>query len=299
MTGGGLKFILIGHPVAHSLSPAIHHAAYREMGLTGHQYIAVDCPDPQSVKERMDAIRRGEIAGANVTVPWKRLALELSDELDDSAKSTGAANVVCAVGPDRSRRIVAHNTDVPALSLELSHRKEHVRTAVIIGSGGAALAAVAACRAIGATDVVVVARRFRGQRGSSWQAEDLTALGARVVAWPDDVNSESEWRSAVSQTDLIVQSTSDGMAGATDGTSVERVVPWADVPKSAFAYDLVYNPQITRFVAAARAHGIRAESGLGMLVGQAVLAIELWLGQKPPEEPLRAAAIRALAQKNP
>lgn len=297
MTRDGLKFILIGHPVGHSLSPVIHHAAYDELGLRGNQYVAIDCPDPESVKEQMDAIRRGEVAGANVTVPWKRLALELSDELDDSAKSTGAANVLCGVGPEGARRVVAHNTDVPALSRELSRGTAKIRRAALIGSGGAALSAVAACRAIGAMDVAVVARRFRGQR-ESWQVDELTRLGARPVAWPDDVRVESEWRSAVCQADLIVQSTTDGMAGATDGTTVERIVPWADVPKSAFAYDLVYNPAVTRFVAAARAHGLVAESGLGMLVGQAALAIELWLGERPPEEPMRAAASQALFEKN-
>lgn len=295
----GLRFVLIGHPVAHSLSPAIHHAAYAELGLEGNHYEAVDCPDEDAVLVQLDAIRRGEIAGANVTVPWKRFALEHSDEREGPAKVTFAANVLVAKGPPGDLRIVAHNTDVPALALELLRRSGPVQRAVVIGSGGAALAAVSACRAIGAADIAVVARRFRGTRAPTWPgAEELAELGARPVAWPDDVGVPSEWRSAVCEAEVIVQSTSDGMAGSSDGTSVERIVPWEDVRKDVLAYDLVYNPAVTRFVAAARSRGLKAESGLGMLVGQAALAVELWLGERPAEGPLRTAALRALAQKS-
>lgn len=298
MSGPG-RFILIGHPVGHSLSPAIHTAAYAELGLTGLRYDAVDCPDAASVKEQLAAIRRGEIEGANVTVPWKLLALELADELDPSARSTGAANVLRPVGPAGARRLVAHNTDVPALASELSAGNAPVRSAAIIGNGGAALAAVAACRAMGAAEITVVARRFRGARGPAWEREpELSALGARAVAWPDEAGESSEWRAAVLRANVIVQSTSDGMSGATDGRSVAGVVPWAEVRRDAFAYDLVYNPAVTPFVASARSHGLRAESGLGMLVGQAALAIELWLGKRPDSVALRHAAEQALARKS-
>jgi len=105
------RFVLIGHPVAHSLSPVIHRAAYQELELS-HRYELVDCPDEAAVVKVVDALRSGEIAGANVTIPWKRLALKLADMVAPSVQRVGVANVL-ARGADGA--IVAHNTDVPAL----------------------------------------------------------------------------------------------------------------------------------------------------------------------------------------
>jgi shikimate dehydrogenase len=289
-------FILIGHPVGHSLSPAIHGAAYAHLGLSNHRYVAVDCPDEAAVRAQVAALRRGEIEGANVTVPWKRLALELADSADESAHGVGAANVLRAENGPGGRRIVAYNTDVPALAAELDRGRPGARVAAVIGSGGAALAAVAACRSLGVLRVHVVARKFKGDRAAWERAAEFARLGATPLPWPD-AGGASEWRDAAGEADLVVQTTSDGMLGATDGTTVARLVPWAALPRDAFAYDAVYNPAVTPFVAAARAAGVRAESGLGMLVGQAAVAIELWLGVKPPDGPLRAAAQRVLDEK--
>jgi shikimate dehydrogenase len=127
--------------------------------------------------------------------------------------------------------------------------------------------------------------------------KEFTTLGAVAVAWPETGTVNDEWTRAVKRADLVVQATSDGMHGASDGTMVQGVVPWADVQADAFVYDVVYNPAVTPFVAAARGRSLRAESGLGMLVGQAILALELWLGNRPPALPLREAAERALREK--
>ncbi|HEX4335414.1 MAG TPA: shikimate dehydrogenase [Polyangiaceae bacterium] len=292
-----VTFVLIGHPVAHSLSPAIHRAAYTELGLDGHRYVAIDCPEASDVEAELDAIRRGDLAGANVTVPWKRVALDRADIVDPSAAATGAANVIRPTGANGSCRLVAHNTDVPALAEELRRGRPGARTATVIGSGGAALAAVVACRSIGVERVSVVARRFRGEPSTWPGAAALAERGASPLAWPDDPRAAAALHAALVASDLVVQSTSDGMSGATDGTAVRDLVPFAELDRAAFAYDVVYNPAITPFVARARASGVRAESGLGMLVGQAALAIELWLGKRPDSAVLRAAAEEALAAK--
>jgi len=291
------RFVLIGHPVSHSLSPAIHSAAYEELGLVEHRYDAVDCPAPADVLSVLDSIRRGDVAGANVTVPWKRLVLERADQVHPSADATGAANVVCPVGVGAELRLVAHNTDVPALAEELRLGRPGALRATVIGSGGAALAAVVACKSIGVERVAVVARRFRGEP-SSWPGADaLAERGGTPVAWPDDAESAAVLHDALVTSDILVQSTSDGMSGASDGTAVRDLVPFAELDRAAFLYDVVYNPDVTPFIAAARANGLRATSGLGMLVGQAALAIELWLGKRPDTERLRAAAEKALAAK--
>jgi shikimate dehydrogenase len=289
-------FCLIGHPVGHSLSPAIHRAAYAELGLVDCEYETRDCPDEASVRSVFDALRSGAIAGANVTVPWKRLALELADDVDRPARDTGAVNVLLATGSGASREISAFNTDAPALAEELNRGRPGARSAAIVGKGGAALGAVSACRLLGIEDIVLVARGWtEGARGAWAGATEFEALGVRTVAWP--AAGDSEWRRAVAAADLVVQATSDGMHGASDGSQVRGVVPWEAVPRDAFVYDVVYNPKVTPFVAAAREHGLRAETGLGMLVGQAVLAIERWLGQRPAALPLLRAAEHALAEK--
>jgi shikimate dehydrogenase len=167
----------------------------------------------------------------------------------------------------------------------------------VIGAGGAALAAVVACKSIGVERVAVVARRFRGEVPTWPGADALARRGATPVAWPDDPRGPSALRTSLATSDLVVQTTSDGMSGASDGSAVRELVLFDELDRGAFVYDVVYNPAVTPFVAAARASGLRAESGLGMLVGQAALAIELWLGQRPETARLRTAAEEALAAK--
>jgi shikimate dehydrogenase len=299
VTGILRTFVLIGHPVSHSLSPAIHGAAYQELGASDCRYVAVDCPSAADVAAQLNEIRRGAVAGANVTVPWKRLALDSADEVHASAQETGAANVLRPVQVNGARRLIAHNTDVPALAEELRRGRAGARAATIIGGGGAALAAVVACRSIGVERVTVVARKFRGEPSTWPGAAALSDRGATPLAWPDDAESAASLRRSFVASDLVVQSTSDGMTGASDGTAVRDLVPFAELDRAAFLYDVVYNPSVTPFVSAARENGLSAESGLGMLVGQAALAIELWLGKRPDLERLRHAAEGALVHATP
>jgi shikimate dehydrogenase len=121
----------------------------------------------------------------------------------------------------------------------------------------------------------------------------MTRLGATALPWPEP-GADSRFHAYVREADLVVQATSAGMHGADDGASVAGLVPWPAMPATAAAYDLVYNPAETPFLRQARVAGHRAEGGLGMLVGQARAAIELWLGATPPREPLFQAAERAL-----
>lgn len=288
-----LRFALLGHPVSHSMSPAIHAAAYRELGLN-HRYELVDVPDEPALAAAIESVRRGELAGANVTVPWKRQALALADLQAESARQVGAANVLVRTP---AGQIEAHNTDVPALAEEIRRRVPSVRRVVVIGSGGAALGAVAASSLLSAESVTVTARRWR--RGESERefthGVEFSALGAKLVAWPDEPGDA--FAAACREADVIVQATSAGMHGAEPGDAVRRIVPWSSLRPGALAYDVVYNPPETEFLRAAREAGIAHAHGLGMLVAQAALAVELWLGKKPSFEPLYAAASECLAAR--
>lgn len=285
------RFVLIGHPLGHTLSPVIHQAAYDALGLP-HSYQAVACPEEADALRQIERVRSGEVRGLNVTVPYKRLALARADRLDDSAREVGAANVLCR---DEAGQLVAYNTDALALADELGKAAQG-RGALVIGNGGAALAAVVAARHAGAAPVGVIARRFSADLpAAQWpMADELRAAGAEPMAWVGAAAGTAQLLQLASTVAFVIQATSAGMKGADSGTAVAQAVPWAELPTDAFAYDLVYNPARTAFTEQAARHGLRASTGLGMLVGQAARAFSLWLGLPAPIAAMRSAAQRAL-----
>jgi len=259
------RFAVIGDPVAHSKSPAMHMAAFRALALP-HTYEAVRVTTAE-LPRVIQALREGQYDGLNVTVPHKQAVLALADDV--AARGLAAANTLVRTGDGR---IVAHNTDVPALAGELRlHAGPGApwasRRALVLGSGGAALAAVAALRSLGSRDVVVRAR---------------TRLTDATQPWQPSPGSEA-------QTLAVVQATSAGMTGADPGDAVADVVAWEALPPDAVALDVVYAPPDTPFLHAARARGLRCANGLGMLARQGALAFELWLGMEGPLDVMRAA----------
>jgi shikimate dehydrogenase len=287
------RFVLLGHPVAHSLSPAIHGAAYRELGLS-HRYELYDVPDEAALAAAVDEVRRGAIRGANVTIPWKRHALALADRAEPSAADVGAANVLAR---DAQGHVVAHNTDVSALVGEIGALMAQPRAALVLGSGGASLAAVAALSRLGVGTIGVSARRFdAGAAEASWPlAAPLGKLGARLVPWP--AAGQHAFEDFAAGADVIVQATSAGMHGAAPGAEIADVLPWQRFRAGTVFYDLVYSPRDTELVRRARDRGFMASDGLGMLIGQAALAFELWLGVAPPRESMWRAAEAELLRR--
>jgi shikimate dehydrogenase len=291
-----VKFALIGHPVSHSLSPVIHRAAYRELGLS-HEYELIDAANEADVERVVLDLRRAELAGVNVTIPWKRRAFAAADRRSALSERLEVANVLALVNGE----VVAHNTD--ALALETEFRRllpTPAGRAVVLGSGGAAPAVVAASQAAGLSDVLVTARRFdQNLPENSWSgARELTRLGARLLAWPGSgAAAKAKFDELCRSARLVVQCTSAGMQGADSGEPLAALVPWPLLAPDALAYDLIYAPLETPFLRVARAAGRRTSHGLSMLVGQAALAIEIWLGQRPPMQPLLEAALEALAER--
>jgi shikimate dehydrogenase len=279
--------------VAHSVSPAIHEAAYQALGLP-HRYDLVDVPDEKALTRAIEDVRAGEFAGANVTVPWKRAARALADRADRTAADVGAANVLVktpGVG------VVAHNTDVMALVEELERLAPSHERVLVLGGGGAALASVAAARVLGAKHIGVSTRGFKPgiDLPRHAPAADFVRLSAEPLPWSSD---DGPLAGFAARSDVIVQATSAGMHGAGSGDDVARVIPWHALAEKTVIYDVVYNPADTEFQRRARAAGLVAEGGLGMLVAQAARAFELWLGVAPPREPMALAARRALAERS-
>ncbi len=271
-----LRFAVIGDPIAHSKSPAMHGAALQALAQP-HTYEALRVT-PAELPGVVQALREGRFGGLNVTVPHKTAVLALVDELDASAKFTGAANTLVR---EPGGRVIAYNTDGPALASVLTVQLEDdaqialKRRALVLGSGGAARAAVAAFHLMGMTDVVARARRpgpiFELRPGfPAWQP------------WAADAASEAG-------TSIVVQATSAGMVGADPGEGVARVVAWEALPPSAVAVDVVYAPPSTPFLQAAEGRGLRGGGGLGMLAVQGALALELWLDVTAPLDVMIAA----------
>ncbi|HEX6766189.1 MAG TPA: shikimate dehydrogenase, partial [Polyangiaceae bacterium] len=167
---------------------------------------------------------------------------------------------------------------------------------LVLGSGGAALGALAAARTLGAESIGVTSRRWAPEVDPSrWNhKDDVARFGAEALPW---ATGDGPLARFAARSDLIVQATSAGMHGGGPGDDVARIVPWASVPKTSVAYDLVYNPEETEFLRRAGAEGLVARGGLGMLVAQAARAFELWLGVAPPREPMAEAARAALRSR--
>jgi shikimate dehydrogenase len=258
-------------------------AALRALGLP-HTYEAIRAT-AEDLPDLVAKLRAGVFHGFNVTVPHKERVLALADERDESARVAGAANTLVRTADGR---VVAYNTDAPALAAEIAALLPAGRglaggRALVLGSGGAARAAIVALAAhLGAAEIAVRARGF----GDAARRQAFVASAPYpVVAEPWQASSTGERRTLA-----VVQATSAGMHGADPGDAVAEAVAWADLPPHAAALDVVYAPRDTPWLRAARGRGLVATDGLGMLARQGALALELWLrqgagqdGQEPGE----------------
>ena len=257
---------LIGDPVAHSRSPAMLNAAYREAGLNW-VYVAF----PVSRGHGGDAVKAARalgLAGLNVTMPHKADAAWACDELTPDAGALGAVNVV-TVRDDG--RLAGSSTDGEGFLRSVRDEGfDPAGTDVLVaGAGGAARAIVLALGGAGAR-VTVAARR----RDAADTAAGLVPGGHGATLGEIDPGVFA----------LVVNATPLGMQGESGPVPGERLNP------GQLVVDTVYHPMETPFLAAARARGIHAANGLGMLVHQAALAFELWTGIDAPVAAMRAAA---------
>ena len=269
------RYAVLGSPIAHSLSPALHRAAFAATGRDA-TYEAREVRAGDLV-EALAALARDGFAGVNLTAPLKVEGLALASEATPAARAAGAANTL-ALG-EGGVRIVAENTDGAGFVAFLEHAGVAVRgrAIVFLGGGGATAGLVPALRAAGAGTFAIVARTPARTRTLSATLADPVV---RVVADTDRAAAEALVRAAA----LVVQATPLGMR-ADD----PEPCPPAWVAPEATAIDLLYHPAVTPWVAALRARGVRAANGLGLLVEQARLAQRFWFGTTPPRHALEQA----------
>jgi shikimate dehydrogenase len=261
------RLAVIGHPVAHSRSPAMQNAALEALGLSGEwSYDAIDV-EPAGFAERLRALPGEGFVGVNVTIPHKGAAIEVADRASEAATEIGAANTL-SFGEGEIR---ADNTDASGLLAALPGTLEE-KTALVLGAGGSARAAV---WALAGHDASVSVWNRTPERADALVGR---LSGSRV--------SDEEARRG--EFDLIVNCTAVGMADED---------PFAELPldperfdADLIVVDLVYAGAESRLVHEAREHGATAVDGLEILVRQGAESLRIWTGEEPPLDVMRSAA---------
>ncbi|GMV86723.1 MAG: shikimate dehydrogenase (NADP(+)) [Dehalococcoidia bacterium] len=272
---------IIGHPVAHSLSPAFQTAAFAHCGLDA-VYERWDTP-AEALGGRVQSLRTAEMLGANVTIPYKEAVIPLLDELGGQSARVGAVNTIV----NRERRLFGFNTDGPGFVAALKNEAAFDpagRKLLLLGAGGAARGIAFALAEANAAAVAIANRTADRARRL---AHEVGGAAGVVSAVPLD--------EPASAYDCIVNCTSVGMHGGPDPrglpASLESARP------GTLIVDIVYAPEQTPFLAEAARRGLPTLGGLPMLIYQGALAFELWTGVRAPIDVMFAAARNELARR--
>ncbi len=279
---------LIGYPLAHSITPEIYNAVLWRMGVDA-RCEAWPTP-PEELGAAVQRLRDAGTLGANVTIPHKESIIPLIDELTATAKKIGAVNCVAK----QDGRLVGTNTDRYGFmrALEEARFDPFGRKAVVLGAGGSARAVICALIEARAASVLVAGRSqaridaFTAEiRKAGWGSTRLEARPFGSVAFAK----------ACGEAHLIVNCTPVGTRGSEAAS--ETLVTRDLIAPGAIVFDLVYNPPETPLLVEARAAQAVAISGLDMLIYQGAESLQIWTGEEPPVSEMRAAALRALAQR--
>ncbi len=268
------RIVLIGHPVAHSLSGAMQQAAFDHLGIDA-RYELWDRA-PIDLAEAIAELRGDDFLGANITIPHKERVVPLVDRLTDEAHVTGAVNTLTGEG----RKLVGHNTDVPGFKMALDQlvgRQKMPRQAVVLGAGGGARAVVYGLIREGFQRVIVFNRHLHRAEGLVKHfGRSAAHMELRAMPWHESI-IESE----LSKTRILVNATSIGLVADESPVSAEIL------PPDLLVLDLIYAR--TRLLADAAAAGCTVSDGETMLLHQGAAAFTLWTGQPAPLEVMQAA----------
>ncbi len=280
---------LLGYPLGHSLSPAIHNASFQAQGIN-MVYLCM----PVSASNLTDALKGFRVAkfvGSNVTIPHKQAIPDLIDDISEQARAVGAVNtIVSRFGEDGEViGLYGDNTDIRGFLDPLDGYKKRLDNSemVVLGAGGAARAVVYALLKPCAPSVLTIVARNKGK--AEQLAKDLMPYDAASVLRISDFASAGR---AVRTSRLVVNTTPLGMP------PYQEMAPWqqvSDLGDHQMIYDLIYNPLETRFMREAEARGATVMGGLEMLVRQAAASYVQWTGQEMPLDIARKAALGALS----
>lgn len=277
------RLAVIGYPIKHSISPAMHQAALDTLGVEAC-YDRVEVA-PDDLPAFVEELRGGEWSGINVTVPHKESVLPLLDEVAPEAAAIGAVNTIVVSG----NRLIGHNTDAAGFIRALRDDggfDAYGRVVALLGAGGAARAVL---WSLVQSRARVVRLFNRGQERANRLAQAARGWGewteVVVERWGQDT---ADWQDLLSDCDLVINATSVGLLPD------ESPLAAGAIPSGTLVVDLIYNPRPTRLLWDAAGRELRTLDGLPMLVYQGAAAFELWTGLKAPVAVMLRAAEAAL-----
>ena len=265
-------YCIIGDPVSHSLSPAMHNAAFKSLSLD-NVYIAYKVASHE-LESSVESLRSINISGFNVTIPHKSTILRYLDEIDLISSEAGAVNTVTNI----DGKLTGSNTDVEGFLQPLLNRSIDFKglSVLLLGAGGSARAVVTSLSNVGAISKLVVANRTSSKSLELCKLADLHGLNCSV-------SSIEEAKAIAKHFDLIVNATSVGLQ------SNESILDSEDIDGNSTVYDLVYRPVMTKLLENAQEKGARIIYGYEMLLEQGARAFEIWTGLKAPIPAMKKA----------
>jgi len=259
------RFALLGEPLGHSMSPALHKAIYRQLEIDDASYRTVELPQ-ERLKSFFTGFRVGGFDGVNVTIPHKANVIDLLDEVDSKARLLNAVNCVNRTG----NTLTGYNTDLLGFAYSLRQNNVDIEgnQFAILGAGGSAQA-VGAVLAEGEASKISIVNR------TPERAEELKAT---ILSVNDSVSVEivstEQLAKNSDKLDCVINTTSVGMSP----NLKESPLPADFFTENTLAFDLVYNPLQTKFLKEAEKQGASIVNGVQMLVAQAVYSVEIWMG---------------------
>lgn len=275
---------VIGDPIEHTMSPAMHNAAFQKLGLD-YLYLPFRV-SKEEVSKAIDGMRALKIRGLNVTIPHKTAVIPFLDKLDPLAEKIGAVNTI--VNDDSV--LTGYNTDATGFLQVMLERgiNPEGKSIVVLGAGGASRG-VSFILAENGARLVILNRRLE-------KADDLARRVSQLAK--NEVKAlelkEENLTLVLKKADVLVNTTSIGMIPGNDKTPV----PAALLKPSLVVFDIVYNPLKTRLLREAEAAGSKTISGIEMLAWQGALAFEKWTGEKAPVDLMREVAVEVLTREN-
>lgn len=277
------RYAIIGHPIAHSLSPFMHNTAFAAVGVDA-RYEALEVA-PDSLRETVKNLFERDYGGFNVTIPHKESIVPMLDALDVDARSIGAVNTVVR---DRGR-FIGYNTDSIGFmrSLEPFHQRVRNKSVAVLGAGGGARAVIHTLLSNKVTHHIIVINRtlHRAEMLAKHFASERKNIEVRPV---------TKTAETIRQSSLVINTTSLGMAPGINGSPVDSS---GHFHSDQVVMDLIYTPIETKFLKLARMGGATVLGGLEMFLRQGARAFELWTGKQMPMEEVRKVVEEKLREQ--